>query len=261
MELQIFNNEVFGQVRVSMIDGAPWFVAPDVCKALDITNSTQALSRLNDKDKNTLCLNEGIRGNPYKRIVNESGLYALILTSRKKEAEQFKYWVTSEVLPTIRKTGGYVANEAMFIDAYLPFADEATKALFSNTLQVIRQQNVMIADKNAQLETQRPLVEFAETVQKSGDNILMGALAKLMCENGTKIGAKRLFQLMRDEKVLMANNVPYQAYVDDGYFHVKEGYHKLRSGEVKLNFTTLVTPRGQIWAMKRVKKVLNARTA
>ena len=255
-QLQVFNNEMFGQVRVSMLNGEPWFVASDVCKALAISNAGQAVGRLDKDEKMTIRLNDshsGQRGGARLiSLVNETGLYTLVLGSRKPGAKEFKRWITHDILPTIRKTGGYVANEAMFIETYLSHTDDATKALFSSTLQTIQKQN-------QQLEVQRPLVEFAETVQKSKDNILIGTLAKLMCDNGTKIGGKRLFKLLRDENILMENNVPYQSYIDQGYFHVKEGYHRMRSGEVELNFTTLVTPRGQVWAMKRVRKALNAK--
>ncbi len=125
-ELQKVFNYQDQQVRTVVKDGEPWFVAKDVCDVLEIGNPSQALSRLDEDEKNTVILNEGI-GNPNKTIVNEPGLYSLILGSRKPEAKQFKRWVTHEVIPTIRKTGGYVANDDLFIQTYLPFADDQTK--------------------------------------------------------------------------------------------------------------------------------------
>lgn len=104
---QIFNNPEFGQVRTVVIDDEPWFVAADVCRALDIGNSRQAVTRLDDDEKNTVTLNDGIPGNPEKTVVNEPGLYSLVLGSRKPEAKAFKRWITHEVIPAIRKTGGY----------------------------------------------------------------------------------------------------------------------------------------------------------
>lgn len=106
-DLQIFNNPQFGEIRVVQLNGEPWFVAADVCRALEIGNPTQALARLDDDEKNTVILNEGIPGNPNKTIVSEPGLYSLVLGSRKPEAKTFKRWITHEVIPSIRKTGSY----------------------------------------------------------------------------------------------------------------------------------------------------------
>ena len=108
--LQIFTNEEFGKVRVVMIDGEPWFVAADVCRILEIGNPSQALTRLDDDEKNTLILNEGNRGNPNVNVVNEPGLYRLIFASRKPEAKKFQRWIYHEVLPSIRKSGSYSLN-------------------------------------------------------------------------------------------------------------------------------------------------------
>lgn len=108
--IQIFTNEEFGKVRVVMINGEPWFVAADVCRILEIGNPSQALTRLDDDEKNTLILNEGNRGNPNVNVVNEPGLYRLIFSSRKPEAKNFQRWVYHEVLPSIRKTGSYSLN-------------------------------------------------------------------------------------------------------------------------------------------------------
>ena len=109
-EIQLFNNDEFGQVRVVEIDGEPWFVAADVCRILEIGNPSQALTRLDDDEKNTLILNEGNRGNPNVNVVNEPGLYRLIFASRKPEAKKFQRWIYHEVLPSIRKSGSYSLN-------------------------------------------------------------------------------------------------------------------------------------------------------
>lgn len=108
-ELQIFKNEQFGEIRTITKNNEIMFVAADVCKALDINNPRQAVSRLDDDERNTVILNDGI-GNPNKNVVNEYGLYNLVLTSRKPEAKTFKRWITHEVIPAIRKTGGYTAK-------------------------------------------------------------------------------------------------------------------------------------------------------
>ncbi len=138
-EVTIFQNEKFGEIRTVVINEEPWFVAADVCKILDISNPTDALNKgLEDFEK--VRLNLGLRGGE-TNIINESGFYTLVLRSRKLIAKPFRIWVTSEVLPTIRKTGGYVNNDNLFIDTYLPFADDNTKLLFSSTLQTIRNQS------------------------------------------------------------------------------------------------------------------------
>ena len=112
-QIQVFNDEQFGVVRTVLQDGEPWFVAVDVCRALEIANSRDAVSRLDADEKNTVVLTDGIRGNPQKVIVNEPGLYALVLSSRKSEAKAFKRWITHEVIPSIRKHGLYADDELL----------------------------------------------------------------------------------------------------------------------------------------------------
>lgn len=183
-ELQIFKNEEFGEVRTVIVDDEPWFVAADVCRALELGNPSQAISRLDD-DEVTLTTNEGHSGKlggPQKmNIVSEAGLYSLILKSRKPEAKRFKRWITHEVIPTIRKTGGYVNDESTFIATYLPFADEGTKALFAQTLGALR-------SANQKIEADKPKVLFADAVSTSKSSILIGDLAKILKQNGMDIG-------------------------------------------------------------------------
>lgn len=112
-ELKIFESAEFGEIRAAEINGEPWFIAADVCRALEIGNSRQALTRLDDDEKNTVILNDGIPGNPNMTIINEAGLYALVLSSRKPEAKAFKRWVTHEVLPTIRQHGAYMTGATL----------------------------------------------------------------------------------------------------------------------------------------------------
>lgn len=119
MDMQIFENAQFGVVRATEIDGEPWFVAKDVCDALGLGNSRQALSRLDDDEKDTVILNDSIPGNPNKAVVNEPGLYSLIMSSRKPEAKAFKRWVTHEVLPSIHRDGAYVATDGTEDDMLL----------------------------------------------------------------------------------------------------------------------------------------------
>ncbi len=137
---KIFNFDG-NQVRTVLLNNEPWFVAKDVCEVLELSNPTVAISRV-DADEVTKFNLGGLSGET--NIVNEAGLYTLILGSRKPEAKQFKRWITHEVLPTIRKTGGYISNDEMFVNTYLPFADEHTKLMFRATLETVRKQNEQI---------------------------------------------------------------------------------------------------------------------
>ncbi|WP_427050443.1 BRO family protein [Paenibacillus sp. TC-CSREp1] len=130
------------EVRTVLIKGESWFVAKDVCRVIGVSNPTVAVQRL-DEDEVTKFNLGGLHGET--NVVNEPGVYTLILGSRKPEAREFKRWITHEVIPTIRKTGGYVANDELFIETYLPHADETTRLLFRTTLDTVRKQNEQIA--------------------------------------------------------------------------------------------------------------------
>ena len=139
--IEVFENPIFGQIRMVMVDDEPMFCLVDVCRALEIKNATDVAKRL-DEDELTR-LNLGGRAGE-SNFLTESGLYAVIVRSDKPNAKKFRKWVTSEVLPTIRKTGGYVNNDELFISTYLPYADENTKLIFSQTLKTVREQNETI---------------------------------------------------------------------------------------------------------------------
>lgn len=139
--IEVFENPIFGQIRMVMVDDEPMFCLVDVCKALEIKNATDVAKRL-DEDELTR-LNLGGRAGE-SNFITESGLYAVIVRSDKPNARKFRKWVTSDVLPTIRKTGGYVNNDELFISTYLPYADENTKLIFSQTLKTVREQNETI---------------------------------------------------------------------------------------------------------------------
>lgn len=139
--IEVFENPIFGQIRMTMVDDEPMFCLIDVCRALEIKNATDVAKRL-DEDELTR-LNLGGRAGE-SNFITESGLYAVIVRSDKPNAKKFRKWVTSDVLPTIRKTGGYVNNDELFISTYLPYADENTKLIFSQTLKTVREQNETI---------------------------------------------------------------------------------------------------------------------
>ena len=241
--LQAFKNEQFGEVRVIEQNGAPWFVAADVCKALDIANPTDAIKRLDEDEKARL--NLGLPGGD-TNCVNEPGLYSLVLGSRKPEAKSFKRWITHDVIPSIRKTGGYVGNEDMFVSTYLPFADDTVKALFGQTLAALRQ-------ANAQITEMKPKALFADAVEASHTSILVGELAKLIRQNGVNIGQNRLFKWMRENGFIMRNqNIPTQRSMDIGLMEIKERTINNPDGTVRITRTIMVTGKGQTYFVNRL---------
>lgn len=240
--LQIFNNDQFGQIRTTVKDGAPLFVAADVCRALEISNSRMATDRLDDDEKADVSLTDGSQTR-HMTAVTESGLYTLVLGSRKPEAKAFKRWITHDVIPSIRKTGGYVDNEQKFVETYLPFADANTKALFGQTLAQLRA-------ANEQLEQQKPKVLFADAVSAAHTSILVGELAKLLKQNGVDIGQHRLFQYLRENGYLIKRrgsdyNMPTQYAMERGWFEIKETAITHGDGHTSVNKTPKVTGKGQ----------------
>ena len=139
--IKVFENPIFGQIRMVMVDDEPWFVAKDISDKLGYAQTSNMMKRIDDEDFKSSIL-DGM--NMKSLLINESGLYSAIIGSKLPSAKQFKHWVTSEVLPTIRKTGGYVNNDELFISTYLPYADENTKLIFSQTLKTVREQNETI---------------------------------------------------------------------------------------------------------------------
>lgn len=241
-DIQIFNSD-FGQVRTITRNGEPWFVAADVCSALEHSNVTMALDRIDSDDRAKFSL--GLSGGD-TNVVNESGLYALVLGSRKPEAKAFKRWITHEVIPTIRKTGGYVANDELFVKTYLPNADEATAALFRSTLEAVR-------NLNAKIEADKPKVLFASAVETSHTSILVGELAKLIRQNGVEIGQNRLFQWMRENGFIMrSKNLPTQYSMERKLMEVKERTIANPDGSVRITQTTLITGKGQTYFVNRL---------
>ena len=249
--IKTFTNKEFGTVRTIVKDGEPWFVGKDVAEILGYSNTPKAIrDHVDGDDKLTERL--VLSGQNREAIViNESGLYSLILGSKLPKAKTFKRWVTSEVLPTIRKTCGYVANDEIFINTYLPNADAQTRKLFRLNLSTIRQ-------LNNKIEQDKPLVDFASHIQTSEDCISMNDMAKLATKNGIKIGRTRLFNFLREKKVLGCRdghkNMPYQRYIDtQPWFQLKESSY-IQNGEVRIGLTPMVTPKGQSGIIRMLRK-------
>lgn len=241
-----FVNEEFGSVRTVSINGEPWLVGKDIAIMLGYTNPHKAIrDHVDDEDKG---VNESFTpgGRQQTIVINESGFYSLVLSSKLPAAKRVKRWVTSDVLPTIRKTGGYVANEDMFVETYLPFADDAVKNLFKLQCQVINQ-------LNDRIRRDEPKVRFADHVSDTVNLIDMNEMAKLCADHGIRIGRTRLFAWLRSKGILMAGNLPYQEYIERGYFRVKESVFDY-CGEPKTYQQTLVTGKGQQYILARLMR-------
>lgn len=246
-EIKIFENEEFGKVRTVIKSGEPWLVGKDVAKILGYSDVNKAIAmHVDDEDKklnDKTSLSFGQRG---ATLINESGFYSLVLSSKMPKAKEFRRWVTSNVLPTIRRTGGYVVNEDKFIENYLPFLDEPYQNLF-------RLQMTAINKLNKRIRHDEPLVEFAKQVSNTDNLIDMNDMAKLARNEDIPIGRNRLYGFLRRKCVLMANNRPYQKYIERGYFSVKETVFETGT-MTKTYQQTFVTGKGQRYIICLLKK-------
>ena len=239
--LQIFENEEFGEIRTVTIDNEPWFVGKDVAEALGYLKARNAISaHVSYEDKKDAPIQGTQGGTQNMTIINESGLYALIFGSKLESAKRFKRWVTSEVLPGIRKTGGYQMQTPQGKELLALAVLEAQKT---------------IEEQNAQIERMKPKEIFADAVATSKQSILIGQLAKLICQNGHEIGQQRLFRWMRDNGYLIKSgsdyNMPKQRYVEQGLFEIKESSIANPDGSTRLTRTTKVLPKGQIYFINK----------
>lgn len=246
---QIFNYEA-AQIRVIVQDGEPWFVAKDVCEVLELGNPSQAVSRLDDDEK-AIISNDTPGGTQEMLVVNEPGLYSLILGSRKPEAKSFKRWITHKVIPTIRKHGAYMTAEK--IEEVLLNPDTIIK--LATTLKAEREARLAL---EAKVEEDKPKTLFADAVSTSHSSILIGDLAKLIKQNGCAVGQKRLFEYLRDNGYLMKQgsswNMPTQRAMEGGLFEVKETVINNPDGSIRVTKTTKVTGKGQIYFINKFLK-------
>ena len=249
-KMQVFSSEQFGNVRVVERDGEPWFVAADVCKALEIANNRDALTRIDDDEKG-VALADTLGGKQEVTIVNEPGLYSLVLGSRKPEAKVFKRWVTHEVIPTIRKTGGYVqaGREEEFIERYFPAFSDETKLIMVKDLRAqvlaLKADN---AKQQAQLAEQQPKVEFADHVADAKTLLTVSAFAKIVQNENIKLGRNKLMAWLRERGYLRANNEPYQQYIKQGLFRVREVYVNGMFYPV-----AFITGKGQLYLVEKLR--------
>ncbi len=263
-EIQVFSNEKFGQVRTIMQGGEPWFVAADVCRALELDQVSNAVRKLDDDEKMTLNSDKGHSGQrggaQFYTVINEPGLYSLVLGSRKPEAKNFKRWITHEVIPTIRKTGGYVKDSEVFIQNYLPFADDTTKQLFRLTLDVVDKQNKQIADqqkelaeKSAAIEIMEPKAGYYDIVINSPDLIPITIIAKDYGKSATWLNRKlneKGVQYKRERTWVL-----YHQYADKGYTGTKTYAYSGKSygAEKHVSINTFWTQKGRLFIYNLLK--------
>ena len=243
-EIKIYENPTFGKVRTIEVNGEPWFVGKDVAEILEYQNGSRDINRHVEADDRTKTMVfDGIQ-NKETILINESGLYSLILSSKLPKAKAFKHWVTSEVLPSIRKHGVYA------VDDLINNPDAMIKALTA-----LKEERAKTAALSQQIEQDKPKVLFADSVSAAKTSILIGDLAKLITQNGYKIGQKRLFAWLREHGYLIksgtSKNMPTQRASEMGLFEVKVSTISNPDGSIRETKTTKVTGKGQIYFVNK----------
>ena len=256
-ELQIFENPEFGRVRTVSVDNEPWFFAKDVCDALSVATNHVRESLDEDEVSNLRTTEIGPEfGGKAPLIVSEAGLYSLILKSRKPEAKAFKRWITHEVIPAIRKTGGYQVPQSP--------AEQMARGILA-AQKLLAERDATIAKQNEQIAVLTPKGIFADAVSVSKTDILIGDLAKLIKQNGHDIGQKRLFAWLREKGYLVKRkgldwNMPTQRAMEMKLFRVKETVVTHSDGHTTVSKTPKVTGKGQVYFVNKflaASKALN----
>lgn len=253
-DIQVFNSEQFGEVRTAGTAQEPIFCAADICRALGYNNGRDAISRHCDEGDVVKHDTPTTSGVQTMTFVNESGLYSLIFGSKLESAKQFKKWVTSDVLPSIRKHGMY-ATEATVENM---LNDPENAILMLQAYQKERKERLAAQQQVEKLEAQaiedKPKIIYADAVKGSTSSCLIGELAKMIAQNGYPIGEKRLFQWLRDNHYLCSYgerfNQPYQQYIEQGLFTMKQNVFSV-DGEMRTRNTTKVTGKGQIYFINK----------
>lgn len=251
MELKVFENPEFGAVRTVEREGEPWFVGKDVAQALGYGEgkslANAVANHVDEEDKGvTELMTPG--GKQKMTIINESGIYSLVLSSKLPGAKKFKRWVTAEVLPSIRRHGIYATDQVL--EEIISDPDTGIRLL-----QQLKEERRKVRELETKAEEDRPKVLFADSVSASDTTILVGDLAKLLRQNGFAIGQNRLFELLRKEGFLIKDgsrkNMPTQRAMEMGLFRVKERAISNPDGTVRTTLTTLVTGKGQQFFVNR----------
>ena len=253
--LKVFNFES-NEVRTLLIDNEPWFIGKEVTEILGYSNTRDAINKHVDEEDKTVILksqnatleipNRGLT------IVNESGLYSLILSSKLPSAKRFKKFVTSEVLPSLRKHGMYATEET--IDKILSNPDFGIRLL--SELKEEREKTKILKNENEQL---KPKALFADTVSASDTSILIGQLAKLLKQNGNDIGQNRLFKILRKDGYLGKSgenyNLPTQKSMNLKVMEIKERTVNNSDGSVRITKTPMITGKGQVYFVNKYKEI------
>lgn len=239
--MKVFNNSEFGEIRTVVKDDDIYFAGKDIAEALGYKDTVNALkAHVDEEDKLTWRITTSGQARNMT-VINESGLYSLVLSSKLESAKRFKRWVTSDVLPALRRTGSYSVDIPKTLpEALRAYADE------------VEQHN----KTKALVEAQRPKVLFADAVSTSNTDILVGDLAKLLSQNGYAVGQNRLFEQLRNEGFLISRkgnsyNMPTQRAMEMGLFRIKETAITHSDGRVSLNKTPKVTGKGQQYFINR----------
>ena len=242
--LHIFTNQEFGQIRTIEQNGQPWFVGKDVAQALGYSQTAKAVREHVKDNHKGMSILDTPGGKQETTIIDEAGLYSLVMRAKTEKAEAFQEWVTSEVLPTIRRTGGYIAGSENMTDAEIM----AKAVLVAQS--TIQQRDQRIKELESDVAAAKPKVLFADAVSASDSTILIGDLAKILKQNGHPIGQKRLFNWMREQGYLIKRqgadyNSPTQRAMEMGLFKIKETAISHSDGHVSVSKTTKVTGKGQ----------------
>ena len=246
MELQIFKNEEFGSIRTLELNDEPWFVGKDIAEILGYAKARNAISsHVDEEDKKDAPIQGGLGGTQNMTVINESGLYSLILSSKLPTAKKFKRWVTSEVLPTIRKHGAYMTDQKALELVTNP---QALGDLLLQAGEQLKQKELIIQEL-------KPKALFADAVASSNKSILVRDMAKLLHQNGVAIGEKRLFVWLRENGYLCKTgydrNMPTQKSRELGLFETKVTTIVRSDGSVQESLTPKVTGKGQVYFMNK----------
>ena len=238
-EIQTFDFDGSG-IRTLTIDEEPYFVGKDVAQVLGYSNPRDAIAKHVDAEDKGVAKCDTLGGQQNQTVINESGLYSLILGSKLPEAKRFKRWVTSEVMPSLRRNGMYAMDELL---------DNPDLAI--NALQKLKEEREARRQLELQNEQMKPKALFAEAVETSSTSILIGDMAKLLRQNGVEVGQRRLFDWLRTNGWLMktgeSRNMPTQEAMEKGYFEIRERTISNPDGSVRITKTTKVTGKGQVW--------------
>lgn len=249
-ELKIFKNDEFGEVRTLQIENETYFVGKDIAEILGYSNPQKAIrDHVDEDDVRTERFVHPLGGSQETKVINESGLYSLVISSKLPNAKIFKKWITKEVLPSIRKNGVYMTNEKAM--------DLVTNP--TSILDLLKLATKQIEEQQVQIQVMKPKVLFADAVSTAETSILVGQLAKIIKQNGVNIGQNRMFEWLRKNGYLgktgSNKNLPTQKAMDLGLFEIKESTFQNPDGSVRITRTTKVTGKGQQYFINKFLEI------